>query len=350
MKVAHIVWGFENGGTENMLTDIIHYQSILGNTISLHVINNLINIDILNRIPKNVEIHLYKRELGSKNPLPFLKMNFVLFCERPDIIHLHMPLLKKWIWVKGKFVRTIHSCMSDNADYCQMDALISISESVRNYTLSQNPKYLVETIYNGINVDKVLKKKTFRLRGEALNIVQVSRLQHKVKGQDLVIDAISSLISDNPKINITYTIIGGGESEEYLTSLIHDKHLEDHVFMMGNKSREYIYDHICDYDLFILASRNEGFGLSIVEAMAAKVLVLTSDQKGPLEVIKDGELADVFVTGDVSDLCKKLYDIYNRDTDITRLEKACTYVYENFNVRITADKYLNMYNKILAHK
>lgn len=347
MKIAHIVWGFENGGTENMLADIIYYQSTSNNRISLHVINDLVNPNILQRVPKNVCVHLYKRKLGSKSPFAFFKLNFTLFREKPDIIHLHMPQMKKWIWVKSNFVRTIHSCMSDDTDYSRMKLLIAISDSVRDYTKKQNPKYQVDTIYNGIDVCKILTKEIYRVKGAVLNILQVSRLQHRVKGQDLVIEAISKIQKGNPTIDITYTIIGGGESEQYLNKLIIEKCLEGRVKLLGNKSRDYIYNHLRDYDLFILPSRNEGFGLTIAEAMSAKVPVLTSDQEGPLEVIKGGELADVFVTGDVDSLINKLLLIYNSDSNIDRVEKACKYVHERFSVKVTAEKYVDAYHKVL---
>lgn len=54
------------------------------------------------------------------------------------------------------------------------------------------------------------------------------------------------------------------------------------------KNQEWIYHNLCNFDLFIQPSRFEGFGLTVAEAIAAKVTVLVSNIQGPMEIIDDG--------------------------------------------------------------
>lgn len=67
-------------------------------------------------------------------------------------------------------------------------------------------------------------------------------------------------------------------------------HLEDHVIFEGLKEQAWIYENLCRYDLFIQPSRYEGFGLTVAEAISAKVPVLVSNIEGPLEIIDGGRL------------------------------------------------------------
>ena len=57
---------------------------------------------------------------------------------------------------------------------------------------------------------------------------------------------------------------------------------EVHVCII--KPQPYIVEHMADYDLLVQPSRWEGFGLTVAEAMAAKVLVSVSEGQGPAEV------------------------------------------------------------------
>ena len=60
--------------------------------------------------------------------------------------------------------------------------------------------------------------------------------------------------------------------------MVVELNLEKHVRFLGNQSREYVYSHLKDYDLFVQPSRFEGFGLTVAEAMAACVPVLVTQE------------------------------------------------------------------------
>lgn len=347
MKIAHILWGLENGGTENMLVDILYYQAQTDNQISLYVINNLINNSILKRIPKNIKLHFYHKKVGSKNPLPILRLNLDLFKEKADIIHLHMPNLKKWIFVKSHYVRTIHSCMCTNEDYNKMDLLIAISDAVKNVTIKQIDSSNVITITNGIRIDLIKQKKNFRHSGESLNIIQVSRLFHEIKGQDLVLQSLLKIKNKYPDAKIHYTMVGGGPSFEYLNGLVMKYELSSWVTFLGDQTREYVYSHLKSYDLYLQASRDEGFGLTIAEGMAAKLPVLISELEGPMEVIGYGKYGLTFKTNDAENLAEMIWKIYNSDIDTRIIDSAFNFVNLHYDVKITSEMYCKVYKKIL---
>ena len=70
-KVAHIVWGLETGGIETMLANIVNRQ-VTSAGVTLIVINDKVNKQLLERIDPRVNVVLLARKVGSHNPLPLI--------------------------------------------------------------------------------------------------------------------------------------------------------------------------------------------------------------------------------------------------------------------------------------
>jgi glycosyltransferase involved in cell wall biosynthesis len=92
-----------------------------------------------------------------------------------------------------------------------------------------------------------------------------------------------------------------------------------------------------------------GFGLTIVEAMAAKVPGLVSDIEGQLEVIGNGKYGMKFNIADVRDCGSNIFEIMNKKGNIVLNEcnKVLKFVKQNFSVSETAAKYINSYKSLI---
>ena len=108
-----------------------------------------------------------------------------------------------------------------------------------------------------------------------------------------------------------------------------------------------IFEHLCEYDLFVQPSINEGFGLTVAEAMAAKVPVLVSENQGPLEIIDNGKYGFSFKNGDSDDCANKIMDIIERGFDETMIEEGYKRVKTLFSIEQTASIYLQEYASII---
>ena len=169
----------------------------------------------------------------------------------------------------------------------------------------------------------------------------------KEKGQDLLLKALHRVVYDFNIYNIRLHLIGKGDSESLLKKMVTDLQLDDFVIFEGLKSQDYIYNHLCDYDLFVQPSRQEGFGLTVAEALAAKLPVLVSDIEGPMEIIGYGKFGMHFKSEDVDDLAEKLRTVLQGGYDYTLVEKAYQHVCEDYDVANTARKYLEEYRKLI---
>lgn len=339
----------ENGGAENMLTDIINIQ-VRTDNVTLLVINDLFNPSILNRINKKCKFIFLKRKVGAKSLKGIwniIKMNLIVLFGNYDIVHLHQNNTIGALFVPANYVRTVHNTNQNVHNYRWHKAIIAISESVKKMLDDIGYTQSIQ-INNGINFD-LIKPKIKCTPSSTFKIVQVSRILYLQKGQDILLDALSNIVKSGIS-NIHLDFIGDGPDIEDLKLKVDKRSLSQNVSLLGNCTREYIYNHLQDYDLFVQPSRFEGFGLTVVEAMAAKVPVLVSKNEGPLQIIENGRFGYEFANGDVEKLANKILDIMHNYPGNVFLEKAYTHAKKKYSIETTAMSYLEVYKKILSLK
>lgn len=339
MKILHICWSLATGGMENMLIDIINYQ-VRYEDVSLLIINDRIDYSIFNRMDKRCHVKLLGRKEGCKNPFALLKINGFLLMHHFDIVHLHNADMIQWLWLKRNYVRTVHNTNITIQNYRWHKGIIAISESVKE-DLEKRGIHGSVVIDNGINFSLIKQNKRIG-KNETFKIVQVSRILFEQKGQDILVEAIKKILSQGKK-NIHLDFIGTGPDMDLLKQMIKNCHLESFISILGNKPREYIYEHLCDYDLFVQPSRFEGFGLTVAEAMGAKIPVLVSDNEGPLAIIEKGKYGFTFKNKIIDDCAVQLTKIIEHYPTNEYMESAYKHVVKLYNVDNTAQGYLDFY-------
>ena len=366
MKVVHVVWSLALGGIETMLVNIANAQTREGAEVSVIIINDLYDESLVRSFNDKAKLVFLHRKLHSHNLVFMLKLNQVLKHLTPDVIHLHSSRIYKVIFdrnLRSRVLVTLHDlpkgtirpsglfyrifpflsvCKPGIVRFIdEVPRITSISEAVKK-SLWENYGIPSSVICNGIRTTD------FAIRKQApcsspLRIVQVSRLAHEKKGQDLLIQAISQL---NGKAEAYF--IGEGGSLEYLKRLATELGVENYVHFLGKRTQQdYIVHHLCDYDLFVQPSRYEGFGLTVAEAMAAQVPVLVSAGQGPAEVTCGNKYGWLFENGNVDDLACMIDHIQRHYADaLYKAKEAYRYVVDNYDVAITAKKYLKEYKTI----
>lgn len=345
MRIAHILWSMGTGGTENMVVDIASVQAE-NHQVSIFVINDWVEAYMLAKLNPKCKVEQLKRKPGSKNPFPLLLLNWKLWRFRPDVIHLHSSRSINCIWACSNVpkVRTIHGLGNNPKDYVHCKRLIAISQTVSDFTRNQGFDSVV--INNGIRVNAIVNSTIKKKPSKQLEFVQVSRLHMATKGQDVLIRAIAKLKEDG-YCNFRLHFVGDGKDRSELKKLCEVLYVDDLVVFEGNWEQERIYSSLSCYDLFIQPSRNEGFGLTIAEAMAAKVPVLVSDIPGPMEVISGGRFGLFFENENFVDCAEKIKKFIENGRNESQVEAAFQYAREHYDVSVTAKKYLSVYKSIV---
>ena len=346
MKILHVIFSFNTGGAETMLVDIINEQSRT-QTVELLIVNDIINVDLIENVDKRISIHYLNRKPGSRDPFPILKFNYKVFTINPTIIHFHnhngINLLK--YRTRAITCLTLHGVNISAVNFFKYKKLFSISNTVQKDVIKRCKGIKSVLIYNGIKFEDVLISCSSSII-EKFKITQISRLDHEKKGQHILIKALYILVNQKGINNIQLDLIGEGSSLEYLKNLVKELNIENHVNFLGLKSRGFIYHHLKDYQLLVQPSLFEGFGLTVVEGIAAKVPVLVSDIDGPMEIIDNGKYGFYFKTGDADECSERIYEIinnYQTDRIRNKINESYDYSKENFNIQKTAAKYINNY-------
>jgi len=314
MKILHLIMTFETGGAETMLVDIMNKQ-IKDYEVSLAIMNNSFSENLISEINNKIKIHYINRPRGSYNPYYFLKLNAIIWKEKPDIIHCHNSYFPKYLlYSKKQIFLTVHDIGHTLPHVRNISRIFAISDEVHSDILSRCDNKNVVTVPNGINFDEISPKDSFK-DIDIFKIVMVSRLDHQKKGQDILLNAIDIIVNQYKNRNIHVDYIGEGNSLDYLELMVKNLNLHQYITFLGNRSRKYIYSHLHEYDLLIQPSRKEGFGLTVVEGLAAGLIVLVSAQEGPYEIIAEGKYGLFFRNEDVIDCANKILTAMSYSTE-----------------------------------
>lgn len=349
MKIVHIICSLCTGGAELLLLDLLRCQQAAGHELGLVVINDRYELDLCRRIPEGIKTVFVNRHQGSKNPWWLLKYNISLRQLRPDVVHFHHDAavgMTSRSFLDALTVLTVHDTGINLRYISRPDALFAISEAVDE---DIKRRYGAESVvvHNGVPVDSIAFSHHTSQNMSEFHIIQISRLDHDKKGQDLLIKAVGRLKTEGYRLKVDF--IGVGSEENYLRSLAEECGVGDDISFLGRRSRDYIYSHLCEYDVLVQPSRYEGFGLTVAEGMAAGIPVLVSDIEGPMEVIGHGRYGSSFKCGSADDLAEKIRHIYDNFDAARNLAQgeAREYCRRNFSVDATARAYIDQYKRLI---
>ena len=140
-----------------------------------------------------------------------------------------------------------------------------------------------------------------RKRGHS-TLTAVGRLTHQ-KGFDLLLDAFAKIAPQFP--DWTLVIWGDGEDRSKLEAQRDSLNLQGRLKMPGITNKPGIWVETAD--AFVLSSRYEGWGIVLLEAMAAELPVVSFDcEWGPRAMVTDGHDGLLVPLGDINALAEAL--------------------------------------------
>ncbi|KRF54325.1 glycosyl transferase [Bacillus sp. Soil745] len=218
------------------------------------------------------------------------------------------------------------------------DLIIALSERWKKDLGSICNNENIRVIYNPINRSLY---KTSPLKEK--NIIFLGRIGRR-KG---VYDLLESLqlVLDQTKDFKVY--IAGDGNIEKAKKVIVDLNLEKHVEVIGwinlNKKIELLYNS----SIFVLPSYNEGLPVSILEAMASGVPVISTNIAGIPDQIVNGVNGFLIEPGNINDLAKKICLLLNdRKLRDEFSKKTLKRVDEKFNINIIEKCILDAYKQL----
>lgn len=225
--------------------------------------------------------------------------------------------------------------------YRYADALVVQTSALRDWAMGVAVSARVEIIPNPVNPECNGSATSAGRHESSHTVVAMGRLV-RLKGFDLLIEAFARCAGQHPQWSLV--ILGDGEERSNLESLIVTKGLQNRVRLAGMVPCP--SQILGQADLFVLSSRFEGFPNALMEAMACKLAVISTDcPNGPRDIIRDGVDGLLVPPDDVNALAKGMDRLMANPAERRRLGARAMEVVERFSI----EKIMSMWDELLAH-
>ena len=228
------------------------------------------------------------------------------------------------------------------------DKIVCISEaekvSAERERIANDGK--LELIPNGIDVEAVKcavpKRRTdFGIADDAFVVGMIGRISPQ-KAPDIFIKS-AKLIHDNIK-NSAFIIVGDGEEREEVECFARENDLN--LIITGWTDKPYSYLKM--FDVAVLLSRWEGFGLAVVEYMAAEKNVVATRTDAIPTLIDDGVDGLLVEVDNPEDVKEKVMWLYNHPNEAKAMrDKALQKVIKRYDISRVVDQHVEMFNKLV---
>jgi glycosyltransferase involved in cell wall biosynthesis len=316
-EVWHLLVGLSRGGAESLLTQVLPLVRSHGQE------PRVISLKGWGPVGDDLESAGVPVEAlggrGRQDPRPIWRLLRLLRTRPPKRLHAHLtravlaatwagrgtgvPLVAHFHSLAGNRPRWQDRLEATAARRAAARVAVSSAVAADRARLFDLPESDFQVIPNGIDAAPLasvpdLMEKT----GGAVVAGFLGRLQVQDKGLDLLLLALAH---ERIPSSLRLEIAGGPqESVDRLKAQAADLGLQDRVRFLGEVSDA--AQVLAGWDLLVLPSRREGFGLVLVEAMAAGRPVIASRAGGIPEVVEDGVTGWLVPVGDVQALANAM--------------------------------------------
>ncbi len=175
-----------------------------------------------------------------------------------------------------------------------------------------------------------------------IKIVNVAALTHQ-KDHETLIKAMSILVKS--RNDVVLFIAGEGELENALKKQVTSLKLNDHVFFQG--FRDDALSLLKFGDIFVMSSRWEGLGTSIIDAMALGKPVIASRTGGIPELIHHGEDGILVEKEDPEELAEAIIRLIDNDELLKKLSESALKKEKRFSIESTVDRTVEVYRDLM---
>jgi glycosyltransferase involved in cell wall biosynthesis len=225
---------------------------------------------------------------------------------------------------------------------------IAISRNTQSYINSVQSIYSVYLLHNGIDTKRFQKPDDFLSRNAnyspkpyavnhqklLIKIINVGSFSSN-KNQQFLIDIMINLMEKGVDINTIF--LGSGPLIEYVKNKAKQMDLEENCFFIGNV--ENVEEYLWYSDVYVHVSRSEALGLTLIEAMAAGLPVITLDGGGNRDLMIDGKNGYLLTKEEPSLFADRIFEVYrNKEMSFFNAQFA-----KQFDIELYCEKLLQIY-------
>ncbi|MBB4810271.1 glycosyltransferase involved in cell wall biosynthesis [Acinetobacter johnsonii] len=231
---------------------------------------------------------------------------------------------------------------------------LAMSEQTKKF-LSADQSIVITPF--GVDFSKFKKNPKSSVKGlsSVITIGTVKTLKH-VYGIDVLIHALAKTYNilkqhdSEGAVTIQFRIVGGGPDLEDLQELAKQLGIEHLLTFVGQVEHEQVPIELEKLDIYVALSRQESFGVAVLEAQAMGLPVIVSDVGGLPEVVQQGKTGFIVESENSDQAAQAIVQlILDRDLRERFGVNAEHYVRENFSWQSCAGKMKNVYQNTLAN-
>lgn len=372
IRVIHILQSA--GGVAEYLKDLLNYidKSKYENIIIVSNDYKSQEETLSKKCDKIFYVDMVREIEPKKDFSAIIKIRKIIKQEKPDILYLHsskagaLGRIATFFNRKIKVIYNAHGWYF-NADIgkkkkilfqlierilaYRTDKIIAISKSEYDSAIKEGickEKKLV-LIENGIDIDKYSDYETYR---------EDTRKRYGIKENDIVVGIVGRVSEQKDPItsikaaaeiikqnkDIYFMFVGSGDLEKEILNIAKENNIESNVFITGWV--ENVKEYISAFDIALLPSKWEGFGLAIVEYMICKKPIITTKAGGISNILDKSDSAFFIERENHKDIVNSVYNILSNENIDKMIERNYQECKEKFSIRRVAKQTETLINEL----
>lgn len=338
MKILHIIPSLSKGGAERLVLTICNeMQKRDGLSVRVVTFSNKNEYpNVTQNITWDVVPSVYIPSLRGKAICNIDALQKYVSDYKPDIIHTHLweaEIVSRQVnYPNAVWVSHFHDSMRQLSklsfpiskikitDFFERNLMIKlykkysnsficISKDTKKYAMRNLPKLFHSRIFllhNAIDNSIFKNKLSSTFQNNQISLITVGRLDDN-KNQIFLLQVVKFL--KELGYSVTLQIIGDGICKNLLESFCRENNLLNNVQFLGAVNNPEIY--LWQSNIYVHAALSEGFGLTLVEAMAAGLPVVCLDGKGNRDLIEQGKNGYMIFEQNPDLFAEKILEIWN---------------------------------------
>ena len=359
LKVVLCIPSLQTAGAEKFVVDLATNLDCTKVKIYVAITRNN-EIGIYGELLKKQNIEIV--DLSGKNVFQMFMKQYRFFQKiRPDVIHtnigslFHVMVMSKILNIKGrlytvhneakllygesKLRKKVYKLAFSFFGFEPVAICNSIKESfVEAFGSNYENMY---TINNGVDIER-FKPSDLSIDSQQIQFINTGTM-YWIKNQKEIIEAFSVIAKKYS--NVKLTILGDGQERNNLENLVKEKEILNKVYMPGICKN--VEDYLKSADVYISSSLTEGLPLSMLEAMACGLPIITSNVGGCVDIVKTDLNGIVYRKQNTKELINAMDRIIKNTSYRKSLAKNSRSMAESWSEKKCAEKYLNLY-KLLS--
>tara|TARA_B100001741_G_C16539953_1_gene593823 strand:+ start:240 stop:1385 length:1146 start_codon:yes stop_codon:yes gene_type:complete len=316
MKILHVIGSLSIGGVQKFILELSKTSSLKNynhevlctflsenSYLDEYDKSSIVVKNFVFSRPSNINIPYKLDVLMRKISLFLFIFRFWYYLLKSDIniihSHIHSNIVsqilasilsgKRIIWtIHGEYtirpytrfwIKILDTILSNKKFHIIADSEAALLSSLTYYKNKLLTSHIIPT---GININPFLIKydigslrSKYNFKKDIILIGSTGRIVWQ-KGYDQLINILEKYTFDTFKFHIL--IAGDGSLREQMIKKVEEKKLDQHISFIGNIQN--VPEFLSMLDIYIQPSITEGYPLSVLEAMAAKLPIITSNAGG----------------------------------------------------------------------